>query len=212
MRKSQHVFTLDDHSSFAPYQIRQKLYNISLNLHKYVFDKDVTNVLEEEVERMFTSVDELEKVMHKLNIQMSELDDNNENNGDYTDYTDFTDYSYDTDSAEYTDCECTECADDCTNNCTDCTNYNNHHIYSDRHHHMLIKKYLDNSNSNYNLNLKNINDSDSDITITSSIEDDELNVIGQKVIFFIKEMNENIERLERIMNKFVISDSQIIKK
>lgn len=133
------------------------------------------------VERMFTSVDELEKVMHKLN-QMSILGDNDSN--------EYFDCYYDAEGTDYTDCECTDDDDGTTD-----------YIYADysidRHHNL-------NYNSHYSSNYNSNDDNDSSSNDATSAED-ELIVISQKVTFFIKEMNENIERIERIIKKLISS-------
>ncbi|CAH1756569.1 5266_t:CDS:2 [Entrophospora sp. SA101] len=130
MGKLQRIYTIENYASSSfviPSKIRQRLYGIQSNLNVCVLNEDIMAILEEEVERMFLTVDELEKVMNKLDCQMAKIDDEN------------------------------------TPTPIMATN-------------------------------------DNDIFY----EQDDLKDIHQNVIFLIKTMEENMERLERIMKKFIV--------
>jgi len=128
MGKLQRIYTIENYASSSfviPSKIRQRLYGIQSNLNVCVLNEDIMAILEEEVERMFLTVDELEKVMNKLDCQMAKIDDENTP--------------------------------------TPIMTTNDEIFY----------------------------------------EQDDLKDIHQEVIYLIKTMEENMERLERIMKKFV---------
>ncbi|CAI2174678.1 17540_t:CDS:2 [Funneliformis geosporum] len=80
MGKPQGIYIVENHffsTSLVPSKMRQKLYYLQSNLNACVFNENVMTILEGEVERMFASLDELERVMHKLDGQMAEVDEIN---------------------------------------------------------------------------------------------------------------------------------------
>ncbi|CAG8556236.1 15921_t:CDS:1 [Acaulospora colombiana] len=124
---------------------------------------------------MFMSVDKLEKVMHKLDTQIAELDDN-----------DLLTTAVSLMDADYLD-EIYE-VEDASNCSVNSTNF-------DPRRNMTTYCFGDDIY---------YEDGDS----VRDVMEDELDVIYQKVVFFIKEMEDNMERLERIMRKFMISTPQ----
>ncbi|CAG8596331.1 2654_t:CDS:2, partial [Acaulospora morrowiae] len=194
MEISQRMYSPSDYcaaSSIIPCQMRQKLYDLSLNLRVYVFDKDIMKILEEEVERMFLSVDELEKVMHKLDTQIAELDDD-----------DLLMTAVSLTEADHLDetFESDEEIDYCMSE----------HVYPDGDDGSKDRFNTSNINICANsmdpncvtLNIWNKND------FRFNLMENELHDIHREVIFLIREMEENMERLERIMKKFMISGPQ----
>ncbi|CAG8604237.1 655_t:CDS:2 [Funneliformis caledonium] len=80
MGKPQGNYTVDNHffsTSLVPSKMRQKLYYLQSILNACALNENVMTILEGEVERMFASLDELERVMHKLDGQMNEVDEIN---------------------------------------------------------------------------------------------------------------------------------------
>ncbi|CAG8748987.1 8366_t:CDS:2 [Cetraspora pellucida] len=76
LEKSQRIYLINNRcvsSSNVPCQIRQKLYSLSTNLYSYVLDENILNVLEGEIERMFAGVDDLEKIIYKLDIHTASI-------------------------------------------------------------------------------------------------------------------------------------------